>query len=675
MHISVDGLSGTLLQPLVEQELQTGADQYATYARLHREGSVTYNARTDYSHTNTLPNHVSMVTGRPVLKPDGQPDTVPHFWTSNSDPSSGQTLHNNHPSLDYLASTFDVVHDAGLSTALFASKSKFSLFEASYDDRHGAPDTNPSGGDNGKNKIDFVRIENDTSSLVDAFTQTLADNNLNYSFVHLRDPDSAGHASGWGSHDWQQAVQRTDRLLGQIVQTIENDPELQNTTAMIVTSDHGGTGNGHGNPGEKRNYRIPFYVWGPGVSAGQDVYTVFATSTVDPGSSRPDYDAPGQPVRNGDSGNLALDLLDLPPIPGSVIRSLVPEESTGDLVQVRLEVTNSHGDPVSLVYVGAEVNVTAYVLDMREPPVGVASAYADVRYASQLVAPDGPISYGPDFNDGQSGSTLPAGLLDEVGARRGAGIQSPDQDILFHVPFRTLAAGDVRFQGEPADDPDHTMTLSGQGTAVPDHRMRFDDAALQIISFHNRDMPMDVNGDRLVSPSDVLSIVNDVNNVGSGSLVDLYPLLGPDNQLVDVNRDGILSPLDALIIINYLNSRRPAARAAGETAEQVTPRTDLWLAASPDPIGEATVLAAELASRSSDGPPRAAFFPARARFELSRGLPPAGPRSVPAASYPTGTAAGDRVDAARDGEWRRLLATDVLFSRWDDESLSSIISP
>lgn len=672
VHISVDGLSATLLQPLVEEELETGAGHYATYARLSTEGAVTFNARTDFTHTNTLPNHVSIVTGRPVLKPDGQSNTVAHLWTSNTDPSPGETLHNHHPALDYLASTFDVVHDAGLSTGLFASKSKFSLFEVSYNDEHGAPDSNPAGGDNGRNKIDFVRIENDTESLVDAFTQTLADQNLPYSFVHLRDPDSVGHASGWGSAQWRQAVRHTDRLLGKIMQTIDGDPELRNDTAIIVTSDHGGTGNGHGNPRDARNYRIPFYVWGAGLPAGEDLYSVFATTTADPGDGRPDYNAPGQPIRNADSGNLAVDLLDLPAIRGSVVRSLVPEAPAGDLVQFRLEVTDSHAAPATMVYVGTEVTLTARVQDLRTPPAGVASAYADVLYASQLVTPDGPITYGPAFSEGQSGSTLPTGRLDEVGARRRGSIASPDEDLLFQVPFRALAAGNVQFQAEPADEPDHGMTLSGRETAVPDHRVRFDDAAFQIISFHNRDMPMDVNEDRLVSPSDVLAIVNDINNIGTGNLVDLYPLLGADNQLVDVNRDGNLSPLDALIIINSLNQRRPAARHAVGFADPIAPRTDPWFAGSLDRLAEASTTTTNWTSHSAGGGRRTAFFAAVDTAQVLPALPPPVSRSGTTTMSPSAATPRDGTGATTPGGQSPIpAAIDVVFSRWHDESWMS----
>jgi hypothetical protein len=78
-------------------------------------------------------------TGRPVLQTKWMPEMVNHGFEDNAGPSRGATLHNRgNPHVDYIASVFDVVHDAGLSTALYASKDKFIIYRQSYDETTGA---------------------------------------------------------------------------------------------------------------------------------------------------------------------------------------------------------------------------------------------------------------------------------------------------------------------------------------------------------------------------------------------------------------------------------------------------------------------------------------------------------------------------------------------------------
>ena len=319
IQISLDGLGAHWLEPLLTD---SGAAELPNFQRLVAEGTSSTNARTDYTHTNTLPNHASMVTSRPVLPPRGKPSTVNHNWTGNTDPPTGATLHSNQPEVDYLASVFDVVHDRGGNTALFSGKSKFSLFDVSYDAQHGAVDLDPTSGDNGRDKIDVYYMHNDGRQLVDRFTQELAQSQFTFSFLHLADLDAVGHQSGWGSEAWNAAVEQVDAYLGKVLKTVETSGALKGSTAILLTSDHGGSGKGHDNPGQLTNYQIPFFLWGPQVPAGADLYDVFSAVVVDPQQGRPDYNALSPPVRNGDSGNVALGLLGYPPIPDSMLTGL-----------------------------------------------------------------------------------------------------------------------------------------------------------------------------------------------------------------------------------------------------------------------------------------------------------------------------------------------------------------
>jgi hypothetical protein len=102
-----------------------------------------------------------------------------------------------------------------------------------------------------------------------------------------------------------------------IVDAVTSDPGLDASTAIILTSDHGGHGDGHSDARRLANYRVAFMVAGPGVVPGTDLYELNPDDRRDPGKRRTGYRQPVQPVRNGDLANLALDLLDLDAVPGS----------------------------------------------------------------------------------------------------------------------------------------------------------------------------------------------------------------------------------------------------------------------------------------------------------------------------------------------------------------------
>ena len=301
--VSVDGLGSVYLQRLLD------AGQLPNFKKLLAESAGTANARTDYNNTVTLPNHTGMLTSRRVAEAAG------HNWLSNTDPANGVTLQSNKGA--YLASVFDVVHDHGLRTGLWATKTKFVLFKVSYDEAHGAPDI--TGSNNGRNKLNCFDIE-DSRALIANFLNIMRTKPCQFAFVHFGDTDAAGHSQGWGSADYNAALITLDGYLGQILELIANQPKLKGKTDLILTADHGGDGKNHSDATKLLDYTIPFYVWGSDVTAG-DLYLLNPQTRQSPGESRPDYTATTQPVRNADAGNLALSLLGLPPIPGSTVNA------------------------------------------------------------------------------------------------------------------------------------------------------------------------------------------------------------------------------------------------------------------------------------------------------------------------------------------------------------------
>lgn len=310
--VSVDGLAARFIQPLID------AGKLPAFKKLQEEGAWTFRARTDVFNTTTLPNHTSMLTGLPVGQTPGFPNDAHHGLTLNVLPPARATLHNfGNRYRDYIPSVFDVAHDFGLRTCFFAGKSKFVIFTRSYDSTNGRADR--VGDDNGRAKIDVAVIDKDTDSLVSAFERENRATPCHLSFVHLLDMDYTGHTAGWGSPVWKAKLEALDGEIMRIIDHVESQPTLAGRTVLLVTADHGGTGTGHGDARLEENFAIPFFVWGPGVKKGVDLYSLTAKTRFPPKHDNPPYEAPKQPIRNGDLGNLALERLGLPPIPGSVM--------------------------------------------------------------------------------------------------------------------------------------------------------------------------------------------------------------------------------------------------------------------------------------------------------------------------------------------------------------------
>lgn len=280
--ISVDALNPTALTRLGREELPH-------LWRLLDEGAATLNARTERELTLTLPNHTGMVTGRRIDARAGG-----HGVTWNSD-RPGTTVQR--AAGHAVASVFSTVHAAGGDTALFSTKTKFSLFERSW----------PVGVD----RI-LVREEQDVA-LVRAARADLVQRQRDLTFLHLGIADQTGHERGFLSPAYLDAVRLVDTLVGRMLSAVESTPGLEDTT-VVLTSDHGGRGADHYDPTRLYNYRVPFVAWGPGIEP-RDLYALNPAYR-SPGSARTTYAGP-QPVRNGDVANLVTSLLGIGPVPGS----------------------------------------------------------------------------------------------------------------------------------------------------------------------------------------------------------------------------------------------------------------------------------------------------------------------------------------------------------------------
>lgn len=223
-----------------------------TLSRLVREGSFTLSASTILP-SKTLPSHTSMLTGEP-------PDRHGVLWNTAFEDAPG-TLE--------IPTVFGAARERGYRTAAFFSKAKFSHLQVP-----GTLDYSQSpGGWFGKWSSD------DTLDDVEEHLLTARPNLL---FIHLTDPDSAGHSHGWMSPQYGRGVLRADAAVARLL-TAADEAFGSGKYTVIVTADHGGHGKDHGTD-DPRDVTIPWIAWGrsvaPGELAAQSVKTLDTAATV-----------------------------------------------------------------------------------------------------------------------------------------------------------------------------------------------------------------------------------------------------------------------------------------------------------------------------------------------------------------------------------------------------------
>ncbi|HEX8272029.1 MAG TPA: ectonucleotide pyrophosphatase/phosphodiesterase [Longimicrobiaceae bacterium] len=226
-HVVVISLDG--LRPDAIRRFRAG-----TLQRLMREGSYTLHARTILP-SKTLPSHTSMLTG---VEP------ADHGITWNTD----ETETHGHVEVPTI---FATAHARGLKTAAFFSKTKFHHLEVPQSLSHvNSPATG---------KLSAAQ----TVREVERYLETEKPNLM---FVHIGEPDYAGHFWGWMGWMYGRAVRQADNAVEKVVEASDRAFGEGNYT-LIVTADHGGHGWNHGTS-DPRDVTIPWITWGKGVRGG-----------------------------------------------------------------------------------------------------------------------------------------------------------------------------------------------------------------------------------------------------------------------------------------------------------------------------------------------------------------------------------------------------------------------
>ena len=244
----------------------------------------------------------------------------------------------------------------------------------------------------------------------------------------------------------------------------------------------------------------------------------------------------------------------------SVTINVLPNDA-----RLSLEITDSSGNPISRLGVGDDFILQGKIQDLRDiGPTGVFAAFMDITYPADLATVTGPIVYGPEYPNGQSGDTSEAGFIDEIGAFDGLARTGDGVAMLFSVPMQATSEGDLVFNASPADIlPAHNVLLFVVGDPVPFDKIEYGSTMITVSSESvtlntNPLNPLDVNGDSTVSAFDALLVINRLNSQRPSSAAAQSP---EDTGFQDVNGDGFITAIDALLVINFLNRGAVAATA------------------------------------------------------------------------------------------------------------------
>ncbi|MBU0470213.1 MAG: alkaline phosphatase family protein [Nanoarchaeota archaeon] len=99
------------------------------------------------------------------------------------------------------------------------------------------------------------------SSVAEDAVYSLTEDNPDLMYLHILDVDKAGHSYGFHPDVWQyvKTIEDVDKQIGSIMESLKNRPNYeQENWLVLLTTDHGGTREGHG--GATPEERTVFYI-------------------------------------------------------------------------------------------------------------------------------------------------------------------------------------------------------------------------------------------------------------------------------------------------------------------------------------------------------------------------------------------------------------------------------
>ncbi len=203
-------------------------------------GTSTMWAQSTVDMPLTIPGHASMLTGTAPWR---------HWMWWDEYPSRYN------PPRPPVPTILELARQHGYSTAMATGKSKLAAIV-----RPDTPHWVFVPGEQGY--ADDLNVGRQAASIIEQHRPQVM-------FVHFPDCDAAGHGSGWGSTEQVQTVERTDGAIGLVLAAMRRAGVYESTT-IIVTADHGGSGKGHWKD-DPYSIVIPWIIAGPGIRSGVDL--------------------------------------------------------------------------------------------------------------------------------------------------------------------------------------------------------------------------------------------------------------------------------------------------------------------------------------------------------------------------------------------------------------------
>ena len=104
---------------------------------------------------------------------------------------------------------------------------------------------------------------------VDSAVAVIKNQKPAFTFIHLDEPDGVGHNIGHHTKEYYAELKNVDARIARIVNAVK-DAGIYNETVIIVTSDHGGTGKGHGGK-SLDEVDVPWIAIGKGVKKNKEI--------------------------------------------------------------------------------------------------------------------------------------------------------------------------------------------------------------------------------------------------------------------------------------------------------------------------------------------------------------------------------------------------------------------